>query len=294
MLVCLSREVPSGPGWAFELKWDGMRASVLVDQAQRIVVVSRRGRDYTACFPEFHAIRTAVPAATVLDGEIVVLDADGRPDFDRIQDRWHRPKPAAAAALAQTTPATFVAFDVLWCDGRPLVDESYETRRHHLTELRFRGPRWFAPADHRGDGDMLFTAAAAQGLEGIVAKRLSSPYRPGQRSRDWLKIKNYRTERFVIGGWLPSETGGLEALVVGRRGGGGALAFAGTVEFGLNGKRRELAPVLQLLSRPSSPFEVDLHRAARWVEPRLEATVRFIGWNRGVLREAILTSVHLS
>lgn len=160
-----------------------------------------------------------------------------------------------------------------------------------LSGLGFRGPRWFAPADDRTDGQALFAAAAARGLEGIVAKRLSSPYRAGERCGDWLKVKAYRTDRFVVGGWLPTETGGVEALLVGRRGGSHHLKFSGTVEFGLSGKRRELRPALDLLATERCPFENPAFRRARWIKPQLEATVRFIGWNRGVLREAILSSL---
>jgi bifunctional non-homologous end joining protein LigD len=294
MLASLSPLVPSGHGWAYELKWDGMRASILVNARGRFVVASRRGRDYTACFPELQTIADVIPADTILDGEIVVLDAGGQPDFDRIQDRWHRPKPSIAAELARTTPVTFVAFDVLWLAGRSLLESAYENRREKLYRLAFRGPRWFAPDEHREDGEALFAAAAARGLEGIVAKRLSSPYRPGQRSGDWLKVKNYRIDRFIVGGWLPGEHGGIEALLVGRPSTAGDLAFAGTVEFGLNGKRRELAPALELLSCVGCPFLGEPPRRGRWVQPRLAATVRFIGWNRGVLREAILTAVDLA
>lgn len=294
MLAVLGKGVPRSAGWAFELKWDGMRASIAVDERGGVHIRSRRGRDYTSCFPELHAVREALPSSTILDGEIVVLDEHGRPNFDGIQDRWHRPRASIAQRLARTNPVTFVAFDVLWCARRRLLDEPYVARRAALAALGFRGPRWFAPSDERIDGEALFNAAAAQGLEGIVAKRLSSPYRPGERSADWVKIKNYQTDRFVVGGWLPTDAGGVEALLVGRRVGAASLQFTGTVEFGLARSRRELRPALELLATERSPFEGWRASRARWVAPQLEATVRFIGWNRGVLREAILASLSVS
>ncbi len=155
MLAELSHEVPSGPGWSFELKWDGMRACISIGPSRELKIFSRRGNDYTQCFPELHDVASHLPPGIILDGEIAVLDEQGRPDFDRIQDRWHRPIPAVAAALARTNPVTFVAFDVLWCDGRKLQHEAYQHRREQLHELNFRGPRWLSPADHRSDGNAL-------------------------------------------------------------------------------------------------------------------------------------------
>ena len=291
MLAELSPGLPRGPGWAFEIKWDGMRACVSALPGGQLKIFSRRGIDYTDCFPELHPLRAQLPAGTILDGEIVVLDTKGRSDFDRLQERWHRPLPAIAAKLARINPVTFVAFDLLWCAGRTLHHEAYTYRRDQLRDLQFRGQRWLSPDDHRLDGAALFAACQANGLEGIVAKRLSSPYRPGQRSKDWLKIKNYRTDRFIVGGWIPTSTGSVEALLVGQRDVKGDLCFSGTVEFGLNGKRRELLPALGLIASPTCPFARFDGRVAHWVQPRIEASVRFIGLNRGVLREATLSSV---
>ena len=122
-------------------------------------------------------------------------------------------------ARAAETPATYVAFDLLWLDGESLLAEPYERRRELLAGLEFDGPSWQAPAHHVGDGARLWEAVRAQGLEGIVAKRLQSPYRPGQRSREWLKVRYRRGQELVIGGWMPGEGsrgGRVGSLLVGH------------------------------------------------------------------------------
>ena len=115
-------------------------------------------------------------------------------------------------------PVTYVIFDLLYLDGETLFERPYEERRELLEALELDGESWQTPAYHRGDGAALLEASRRQGLEGIVAKRLASPYRPGRRSRDWLKVKNVRSQEVVIGGWLPGKgrrEGELGALLVG-------------------------------------------------------------------------------
>jgi bifunctional non-homologous end joining protein LigD len=187
------------------------------------------------------------------------------------------------------TPVTYVIFDVLYLDGRPLLDETYEARRRHLGELELGGPSWQVPEYHRGEGSVLREATREQGLEGIIAKRLDSRYRPGSRSRDWLKVKNVRGQEVVIGGWLPGKgrrEGELGALLVGYYV-DGELRYAGKVGTGFNAEtlkllRRRLAP----LEQRSSPFTGrQPEKGAVFVRPELVCEVAFSEWTRaGTLR----------
>jgi bifunctional non-homologous end joining protein LigD len=187
------------------------------------------------------------------------------------------------------TPVTYVLFDLLYADGRVLFEEPYSERRARLEALGFDGEAWQTPAYHRGDGAALQKASLEQGLEGIVAKRLDSPYRPGKRGRDWLKIKNHREQEVVIGGWLPGKgrrEGELGALLVGYYS-DGELKYAGKVGTGFDASdlrllRERLAP----LERDDSPFEGrQPEKGSIFVEPELVGEVEFSEWtNAGTMR----------
>ena len=126
----------------------------------------------------------------MLDGEIVSFDEDGRPSFERLQRRMHVASPSAIRRLALQEPVSYVIFDLLYLDGHATIELPYRERRVLLEELELRGPAWQTPAYHAGEGRELLAAAAEQHLEGVVAKRLDSPYRPGRRTDEWLKVKN--------------------------------------------------------------------------------------------------------
>ncbi len=202
------------------------------------------------------------------------------------------------------TPVTYVAFDLLWLDGRSLLAEPYERRRELLAELGFDGPSWQAPAYSVGDGEALLAAARERGLEGIVAKRLASAYRPGRRSPDWIKVQNRRRQELVIGGYMPGEGGRsrrVGSLLVGywdstpqEAAGLGRpqrLVYAGGVGTGFTQTALgELTELLAPLRRETSPFEAGwdprLKYAARirergplvWVEPVVVCEVEFLSW----------------
>jgi bifunctional non-homologous end joining protein LigD len=160
----------------------------------------------------------------VLDGEIVAMGEDSWPDFERLQQRMHA-RPAAAARLAESLPVTYLAFDLLHLDGRPLFDEPYRARRALLEELALQGPRWQTPPAFIGEAGADVQAVSRQhGLEGIVAKRLASRYEPGRRTGSWRKIKNLRRQEVVVGGWKPGEgqrAGLFGSLLIGVQGPGG-------------------------------------------------------------------------
>ena len=271
-------------GWAYEIKWDGVRA-IAYAQPGEISFESRNLRDVTPSYPELRALARATASRTaVLDGEIVAFDEAGRPSFSRLQERMHVQSDSAARRRAQTTPVVYMIFDLLYLDGRSCLDLTYERRRELLEGLELSGPAWQTPAAHRGDGKALLAATAKQGLEGLVAKRLDSTYEPGRRTGAWLKVKNTRRQELVIGGWTPGEgrrTKRVGALLTGYHEPEGRLVYAGRVGTGFSERTlEELRERLGDLERPDSPFapSPQLPRNARFVEPHLVAEVEFTEW----------------
>ena len=289
MLARLAKLPKDDDGWAYEIKWDGVRAIAYL-QPGRIRLESRNLNDLTAQYPELRGIVRDLGAhEAVLDGELVAFDADGRPSFERLQQRMHQTSESVIRRRARTHPATYVIFDLLHLDGRSLMDEPYEERRRLLEELRLQGPHWQVPAYATGDGAGLLTASADRGLEGLVAKRLESRYEPGKRGGAWLKVKNTARQELVIGGWLPGEgrrAQRLGALLLGfyEPGGEGesVLRFAGRVGTGFTEKTLDaLAERLRPLERKSSPFQGRRPpKGAVFVEPQLVAEVEFSEWTK--------------
>jgi bifunctional non-homologous end joining protein LigD len=223
----------------------------------------------------------------VLDGEIVAMDSDGRPSFGTLQQRMHVSNAAQVRRLAASTPATFLAFDVLHLDGQSLLDTPYVERRRILESLQLSGPSWQTPPHFEGGGDAVLAASKQQGLEGIIAKRLDSTYYAGKRSDCWLKLKNLRTQEVVIGGWKPGEgrrKGAIGSLLLGVPGADG-LDYVGHVGTGFTDKMlRDLEQQLAPLSRDDSPFAAAVPRPhakdAHWVEPVVVGEVVFSEWTR--------------
>jgi bifunctional non-homologous end joining protein LigD len=283
------------PQWAYEIKWDGVRA-VVFSEPGRMRLVTRNGNDVTARYPELARMNRALSMhRAILDGEVVAFDADGRPSFGALQGRMHLTRDSAVKRLAKENPVTYMAFDLLWLDGRSLMDRPYEERRAALRALLPDGERWQVPDHVVGGGEQLLAATREQGLEGIVAKRLDSIYEPGRRTGGWRKIKNTNRQEFVIGGWLPGEGRRRErigALLVGvREDEDGRLRFAGRVGTGFTEAELDrLAELLQPLVQDESPFDVvpkgvKIPREAVWVAPELVCEVEFVEWTReGVLR----------
>ncbi|WP_445150578.1 DNA ligase D [Baekduia sp. Peel2402] len=293
-----AREDKAGT-WAYEVKWDGIRA-VLFSEPGRMRFVTRNGNDVTSRYPELSRLNRALSMhRAVLDGEIVAFDDQGRPSFAALQGRMHLTRDAQVKRMAKEAPVSFLAFDLLWLDGRSLTGLTYLERRAALRALLADGERWQVPDHVVGGGEALLAATREQGLEGIVAKKVDSPYEPGRRSGAWRKIKNTNRQELIIGGWLPGEGRRRErigALLVGVRDGedGGAeapLRFAGRVGTGFTeAELNRLAGLLAPLERGSSPFDivptaVKIPREACWVEPELVCEVEFVEWTReGVLR----------
>jgi bifunctional non-homologous end joining protein LigD len=274
-MLAVTGPLPTGPGWAYELKWDGVRA-VAELTGGRLRLFARSGSEITVAYPELAGLAEQVPDA-LLDGEIVALDAAGRPSFTALAERMHVRDRARAAQLATSVPATYMIFDLLALADRDLTGLPYDQRRQALEELAPAGPRWVVPPRF-DNGKATLAAALEHTLEGVVAKRRDSRYRPGARSTDWVKVKLDQTGDFVVGGWRPGARR-LGALLVGTPVPGG-LAFRGRVGGGISAAaERALLAALAPLATDMSPFVEPLGREdareARWVRPELVVEVRY-------------------
>jgi DNA ligase D-like protein (predicted ligase)/DNA ligase D-like protein (predicted 3'-phosphoesterase) len=270
--------------YGFEVKWDGVRA-IAYCEGGRIRLESRTLRDVTRQYPELARLGRALGSRrAVLDGEIVALDEQGRPDFQRLQPRMHVTSESTIRRRVSDTPVVYMMFDVLWLEGHTTMQLPYTERRALLEGLELEGDYWRTPAHHVGDGAAMLKASNDQGLEGVVAKRLDSRYEPGSRSGAWLKIKNKMRQEFVIGGWLPGEGGRrdtLGSIAVGFYE-DGRLRYAGNVGTGFTQKTlTELMSELRKRERPDRPFEGrQPPKQTRFVEPELVAEVEFRGWTK--------------
>jgi bifunctional non-homologous end joining protein LigD len=274
--------------WWFDIKWDGIRCLAYVENGE-VQLINRRQRDITFRYPDVVEALAKVYAgmSVVLDGEIVAFDADGRPSFEALQSRMHVTNSAQVRRLMSQTPVTYLVFDVLYVDGRSLLEETYVERRRVLDSLSLSGPSWQTPPHFEGDGDAVLAASREQGLEGVLAKRLDSRYYAGKRSDCWLKVKNLRTQEVVIGGWKPGagrRAGAIGSLLLGVPGPAG-LEFAGHVGTGFTDRMlRDLEAQLAPLAREDSPFDTTVPReharTAKWVEPSVVGEVAFGEWTR--------------
>ena len=291
MLAVPSKALPPDDGtWAYEMKWDGMRALVGVDGGD-VWITSRAGNDATGRFPEVTAIAAALGGVdALLDGEIVALDDAGVPSFERLQPRMQAHGQAAVRDRAAQQPVVYMVFDVLWLAGHSTCELPYRERRTLLERLALAGPSWQTPPTTSGSGDAVLETSRALGLEGVVAKRIDSPYLPGRRADAWRKVKAVQGQELVVGGWLPGAgrlAGLLGSLLVGYHDAHGDLQFAGRVGSGIDAAARErLATALAPLVRPTSPFVATPKLPAPvWVEPELVVEVEFHEWtSAGVLR----------
>ncbi|MFC4063786.1 non-homologous end-joining DNA ligase [Actinoplanes subglobosus] len=267
--------LPVGPDWSYEFKWDGVRVLALFGDGPP-ALYARSGAVVTAAYPEIADLH--LPEGTLLDGEMVVFDADGRPSFTALAERMHVRDKSKAARLAAALPVTYLIFDLLYLDGMDYTGLPYLARRERLEELDLAGPRWMVPPSF-GDGPATEAAARENRLEGVMAKRSDSVYLPGLRSPDWVKVKFDRTGDYVIGGWRPGarKLGGLLVGVPTPDG----LAFRGRVGGGIGAAaERDLLSRLAPLATDDSPFAPGAvpredAKGTHWVRPELVAEIRY-------------------
>jgi bifunctional non-homologous end joining protein LigD len=285
MLARAGGELPADEEhWAFEVKWDGVRA-IAYSQPGRFRLEGRRLADMTERYPELRPLNRALGSRdAVLDGEIVAFDENGRPSFERLQSRMHLTGESRIKRRAKEIPVVYAIFDLLYLDGRDLMDRPYEERRELLEGLGLESPAWRVPTAHVGEGTALLEASAAQGLEGVVAKRLGSRYEAGRRSGAWLKVKNKQRVELVVGGWMPGEgkrRNTIGALLVGYHDPEGRLRYAGRVGSGFTeAALRDLEKRLEPLVRKTSPFQGNPKppKGAVFVKPELVCEVEYTEW----------------
>ena len=282
--------LPDGEDWLYEVKFDGYRALV-IKNGDRVEIRSRNDKDLTSAYPGIAAAaRKLVARQATVDGEVVAVDANGRPSFQALQHRSAHPGHTVV----------FYAFDLLHLNGRDLTGEPLDARRHLLPSVLDRSGILMS-VDLPGDLRHVIAAVQSLGLEGVVAKRRSSRYTPGDRSASWLKLKLDKQQEFVVGGYRPGG-GAVDSLLVGYYD-GRQLRFAGKVRAGFTPRvRREVAAELKPHHADRCPF-VDLpnSKASRWgggvtaeqmaemqwLRPALVAQVRFVEWTGdGHLRHA--------
>jgi bifunctional non-homologous end joining protein LigD len=286
MLARLSTMPKDETSWAFEVKWDGVRA-IAHSEPGRLSLITRNGNDVSAAYPELRALNRALGShSAMLDGEIVAFDEDGKPSFQALQPRIHLRGESAVKRQAAERPVTYAIFDLLWLDGHSLLDLPYTERRKQLATLELDGEHWRVPAHHEGQGSALLAATREQGLEGIVAKRLDSRYAPGRRDGSWLKVKHSRRQELVIGGWTEgrrarqNRLGALELGVHDPE--SGELKYAGRVGTGFDEAELDrLGELLKPLATRRSPFVGrQPARGAHFVKPQLVAEIEFGEWTR--------------
>lgn len=294
MLATLIDEAFDDPEWLFEIKWDGYRAICTVREDGSIELVSRNGLDMLQKFPELSELANAWNTLPIIvDGEIVSLDANGRSSFQRLQESLS----SRRAGGRKRGPLSFVAFDLLYADGKDLRKTPLEDRKALLERAIVDDELVLYSKHVLGNGCALFAQAEKQQLEGIIGKRRDSIY-VERRTRDWVKIKAQLMQECVIGGFTEprgSRTG-FGALLLGLYDGKN-LEYVGHVGTGFNTKLlHSLTADLKKIERKASPFStrVDSNTKPHWVEPKMVAQVRFTEWTRdGYLRQPAFLGLRL-
>jgi bifunctional non-homologous end joining protein LigD len=283
--------LPDGPEWLFEVKWDGMRLLAdVVDGSVRLT--SRTERDVSANFPELNELVRLAPDV-LLDGEVVLLE-HGIPSFAALADRMGSPvDPRTAAAR----PVTLMVFDVLRLYGVSLVDRPLQERRATLERLDLDAVPNLSLSPGYVDGNALLEATRQRGMEGVLAKRRDSVYRPGRRSPSWVKIAHQHTQVCLVGGWRPERSGAnrIGALLLGVPDGTG-LRYVGKVGAGLTGATAQRVLNGRLVPAELPPFSERVPRpdgvGARWCEPSTVVEVAHLGWtDNGRLRQPVYRGV---
>lgn len=288
-MLATGGELPAeDSGWAYEFKWDGMRCLVH-RHGSGVELRSRSGRDVSGSYPELLATAESLPVDTVVDGEIVVLDETGRPDFARLQRRMNVSQAAVTVDLMAEFPAMFFAFDLLEFDGHDLMGLGWTDRRRFLEAADLEGGAWRVPPCFLDDGEAVLEAARRLSLEGVMAKRVDSAYLSGKRSAAWRKVKLIDRDEFVVVGSTPGSgrresTFGALLLAAWDA---GRLRYVGSVGTGFDDSMLDsLTARLADLERVDDPCDIGPSRpAARWVDPALVVEIAYSEWTSGpVLR----------
>ena len=296
MLMHKADRLVSSPDWTYEPKWDGFRVIATVRDGS-VRLLSRNGHSFTRLFgPVSDAIRS-FPASLVLDGEVVAITGEGRPDFEALQQRL-RPRDGKLPGHL-----CYMVFDCMYVNGHALFSQPIEERRHVLQELRptlasdaVKLTESFPAAQSR----RLMEACGAMGLEGVIMKRKGSLYRPGYRSPDWIKVPIRHTEEFIVMGYLAASPNRLSSLILAQYDQRGKIAYAGLVGMGLSEEARGmLLTQLHALRRKTCPCapvpllrdhfgELRTDLPPQWVKPALVVQVEYRQRTGEGLRHAAL------
>ncbi len=263
----------------FEIKWDGIRAIAYKDGGD-FRLETRSLKPALPRFPELAAVAGTIRARrAVLDGEIVTLGEDGRPDFERVRARSAQSSPAAIRRAAREHPALYIAFDCLFHDDEELFAAPLTERVERLWEACVPGGPLVLSKGVVGPGITFFEQAASRGLEGVVAKRLTSPYLPGERSPHWIKVRAVKSADCVVGGFVPKGELFVKSLLLGLYD-GARLAYVGRVAAAVpaeaNRSLREVLEHLRSTAPPFSPVPSEAAGGAVWVRPNLVASVEYL------------------
>jgi bifunctional non-homologous end joining protein LigD len=292
MLPMPASEPFDSPEYAFDVAWEGVRALASID-AGEVRLWGRDLSDLTNRYPEVQELAAAAPAETIVDGELIVSDIDGRPDAVALETRQHARQEAVTRAAA-AHPVTYVVYDLLYLRGRPLLKEPLVRRRPRMFEAIRSSGRIYVVEPVAHDGLALYDAAREKGLDGVVAKRLDSPYRTGQRHPDWLQIDAVRRQDFAVMGFIPAAGDRLlEALIVGTYD-GRSFQPAGRVVGGFDPavsvRLRRLLDALA--SAPGQPDPRWADERICWVKPKTVVNIKFSEWGRhGLLRFPIFSGL---
>ena len=287
-MQAVSAEAPfSSEDYLFEVKWDGLRCILFVEADGTVRVHDRGMKEITDFLPELATAARQVPRSTVLDGELVVTDEGGRPDYPRLRQRL-----ASGARLAESNPVAFLAFDLLYLEGRPQLRQPMLKRKARLRRAVTGGGHLFVPDHIEKEGVELYEACLERGLEGVMAKHRDSTYIPGQRSPFWLKVKAVKSDDFVVIGWTEGNPFG--ALLVGFYEGGRLLPCGAVVGGYDEDQAGQLLAELFELEVDVSPLEPPpvMTAPVRWCRPELVISVRYSEWSPdGTLRFPIFNGV---
>jgi bifunctional non-homologous end joining protein LigD len=265
--------------YLYEVKYDGWRSIVYADRGA-LRVVSRRGNEITFKLPELRPMAERLKRhRLILDGEVVVVGADGKPDFAAMSEKMSGEGQGHVCLML---------FDLLYLDGESLIRQPLEVRKRQLAELGLNGDAWRTVSYSVGNGAALLEASREQKLEGLIAKRLGSKYTPGRRTRDWIKVKNFERREMVIGGWI-AHSDGTYGILVGDRD-GDRIVYGGIVDIGIG---PSLVAALETIEQKRTPFAPSpLPRGVRHCQPRLVCEVQYLAGSEA-LRHAVLRGVRV-
>lgn len=291
MLASHSTEVPTGDDYVYELKWDGIRVLVIFDEG-KIQLKSRNGKDITNSFPELLDPESFRASNGIFDGEIVVLDSEGKPKFDRVIKRMQQTTESGVKKIKAKYPAVCYLFDCVYLDGRPIVNTPLTLRKEWLKDA-IKSEYNYRPSEMVTDGQAFFHAASSMGLEGIMAKKKDSVYQPGRRSPFWIKVKSRSTEEaFLIGytkgkGDREKTFGALHLAVIEN----GNWKYRGKVGSGFDDSLMvEITKLLKTLPEEKKLIENKLldDAISVWVKPEWVCEIRYASYTPdGSFREPV-------